>query len=144
MAKKQQSFADKSSKQSKKELTYAKYVKSIPSEKKGFWRFNETTIALNKGENLDAALKRMDDEANLVDIAMPTESSEVADIPADGKTDSRSKATQDSVIIEEEAEEKEESKPEDPVSEEQEKETTVQETQEENSKEELALSLIHI
>ena len=57
MAKKQQSFADKSSKQSKKELTYAKYVKSIPSEKKGFWRFNETTIALNKGENLDAALK---------------------------------------------------------------------------------------
>ena len=81
MAKKQQSFADKSSKQSKKELTYAKYVKSIPSEKKGFWRFNETTIALNKGENLDAALKRMDDEANLVDIAMPTESSEVADVP---------------------------------------------------------------
>ena len=54
MAKKQQSFADKASKQSKKELTYAKYVKSIPPEKKGFWRFNETTIAVNKGENLDA------------------------------------------------------------------------------------------
>ena len=67
MAKKQQSFAEKASKQSKKELTYVKYVKSIPSEKKGFWRFNETTIALNKGENLDAALKRIDDDENLAE-----------------------------------------------------------------------------
>ena len=111
MAKKQKSFADKASGKKKTESVYVKYVKSIPSEKKGFWRFNETTIALNKGENLDAALKRMDDEANLVDIAMPTEGSEVADIPADEKTDSRSKATEDSVILEEEAEEKKELEP---------------------------------
>ena len=91
MAKKQQSFADKASKQSKKELTYVKYVKSIPSEKKGFWRFNETTIALNKGENLDAALKRIDDLENLADITMPTEGSEAADVPVDEKTDPESK-----------------------------------------------------
>ena len=126
MAKKQQSFADKASKQSKKELTYVKYVKSIPSEKKGFWRFNETTIALNKGENLDAALKRIDDEENLTDITMPTEDSEVAEIPVDGKTDQGSKDTEYSLILEEESQEKEESKPEEPVSKKPEKETRLE------------------
>ena len=139
MAKKQQSFAEKASKQSKKELTYVKYVKSIPSEKKGFWRFNETTIALNKGENLDAALKRIDDEENLADITIPIEAedSEVAEIPVDSKSDSGSKDTEDSVILEEEAQVNEDSKSEEPVSKEPEKETRSEETQAEDGKEKL-------
>ena len=45
-----------------------KYVKSIKSEKTGLWRFNEQMIKLRGGENLDAALKRMDEASNLVDI----------------------------------------------------------------------------
>ena len=40
----------------------------MQSEETGRWRFNEQMIRMNKGEQLDAALKRMDEVANLVDI----------------------------------------------------------------------------
>ena len=69
MAKKQTSFADKAAKLSKdSEATYAKYIKSVRSEKTGKWRFNEQMIRIDKGETLEATLKRMDEVANLVDI----------------------------------------------------------------------------
>ena len=69
MAKKQKSFADKASgKGGDTDAVMVKYVKSIKSEKTGSWRFNEQMIKLRGGENLDAALKRMDEAANLVDI----------------------------------------------------------------------------
>ena len=69
MAKKQKSFADKTSgKGGDTDAVMVKYVKSIKSEKTGSWRFNEQMIKLRGGENLDAALKRMDEAANLVDI----------------------------------------------------------------------------
>lgn len=70
MAKKQTSFADKAAKHRGKggEAVYAKYIKSVRSEKTGQWRFNEQMIRMDKGEALDAALKRMDEAANLVDI----------------------------------------------------------------------------
>ena len=69
MAKKQKSFADKASgKGGDTDAVMVKYVKSIKSEKTGFWRFNEQMIKLRGGENLDAALKRMEEAANLVDI----------------------------------------------------------------------------
>ena len=69
MAKKQTSFADKTSRLGKdSEATYAKYIKSVRSEKTGKWRFNEQMIRMNKGETLEATLKRMDEVANLVDI----------------------------------------------------------------------------
>ena len=68
MAKKQKSFADKASGKKKTESVYVKYVKSVQSEKTGRWRFNEQMLRLNKGEQLDAALKRMDEVANLIDI----------------------------------------------------------------------------
>ena len=41
MAKKQKSFAEKASSKGGKDLVYVKYVKSVPSEKEGYWRFNE-------------------------------------------------------------------------------------------------------
>ena len=68
MAKKQKSFADKASGNKNKDSVYVKYVKSIQSEATGGWRFNEQMIQMQKGEQLDSALKRMDEIANLVDI----------------------------------------------------------------------------
>ena len=69
MAKKQKSFADKASgKGAEADSVMVKYVKSVKSEKTGFWRFNEQMIKLRGGENLDVALKRMDEASNLVDI----------------------------------------------------------------------------
>ena len=62
------SFADKSNKKKKISQTFVKYVKSIKSEKTGHWRFNEQMVRSKKGEQLDVALKRMDEVANLVDI----------------------------------------------------------------------------
>ena len=68
MAKKQKSFADKASGNKNKDSVFVKYVKSIQSEETGGWRFNEQIIQMQKGEQLGAALKRMDEVANLVDI----------------------------------------------------------------------------
>ena len=68
MAKKQKSFADKAAGNASGDSVYVKYVKSVQSEETGQWRFNEQMIRMNKGEQLDAALKRMDEAANLVDI----------------------------------------------------------------------------
>ena len=69
MAKKQKSFADKASgKGADADSVMVKYVKSVKSEKTGFWRFNEQMIKLRGGENLDSALKSMDEASNLVDI----------------------------------------------------------------------------
>ena len=68
MAKKQKSFADKAAGSKDKEVIYVKYVKSVKSEKTGQWRFNEQMVRSKKGEQLDVALERMDEVANLVDI----------------------------------------------------------------------------
>ena len=68
MAKKQKSFADKASGNKNKDSVYVKYVKSTQSEETGGWRFNEQMIQMQKGEQLDSALKRVDEIANLVDI----------------------------------------------------------------------------
>ena len=69
MAKKQKSFADKASGRGAEEnAVMVKYVKSVKSEKTGFWRFNEQMVKLRDGENLDTALKRMNEAENLVDI----------------------------------------------------------------------------
>jgi hypothetical protein len=68
MAKKQKSFADKASGNKNKDSVFVKYVKSTQSEETGGWRFNEQIIQMNKGEQLDAALKRLDEVAKLVDI----------------------------------------------------------------------------
>ena len=79
MAKKQKSFADKAAGSKDKEAVYVKYVKSVKSEKTGQWRFNEQMVRSKKGEQLDVALKRMDEVANLVDIDLSQ--FEIADTP---------------------------------------------------------------
>ena len=69
MAKKQKSFADKASgRGADANAVMVKYVKSVKSEKTGFWRFNEQMVKLRDGEDLNAALKRLDEASNLVDI----------------------------------------------------------------------------
>ena len=69
MAKKQKSFADKASgRGADADVVMVKYVKSVKSEKTGFWRFNEQMIKLRDGEDLNAALTRLDEASNLVDI----------------------------------------------------------------------------
>ena len=69
---KQQSFAEKAAKKNKKDLsTYVKYIKSVKSDKTGYWRFNEQMIEVKEGENLDGALKRMDELNQVVEMEMP-------------------------------------------------------------------------
>ena len=79
MAKKQKSFADKAAGSASGDSVYVKYVKSVQSEETGRWRFNEQIVRMNKGEQLDAALKRMDEAANLVDIDLSEFVSSVED-----------------------------------------------------------------
>ena len=69
MAKKQLSFAEKAAKKNKKsDIKYVKYVNSVRSEKTGQWRFNERIIGLDGGESLDVALKRIEEDNNLLNI----------------------------------------------------------------------------
>ena len=68
MAKKQKSFADKASGNQNNDSVFVKYVKSIQSEETGGWRFNEQIVQMQKGEELDSALRRLDEVAKLVDI----------------------------------------------------------------------------
>ena len=72
MAKKQLSFAQKAAKKKgKTDLKYIKYVNSIKSDKTGRWRFNERIVALEGGESLDSALKRIEEEKKLLNIQLP-------------------------------------------------------------------------
>ena len=94
MAKKQKSFADKASGKSAEEnAVMVKYVKSVKSEKTGYWRFNEQMVKLRGGENLDAALKRMDEAENLVDIDLSKFESK--------QNDSEEKDTETQDVVEE-------------------------------------------
>ena len=99
MAKKQ-SFADKSSKKGKSLGSFVKYVKSILSEKSGHWRFNEQIVNIKDGENLDSALKRINEETHALDIEMPTDNVE-AEAPAEEEA-----PTEEEAPAEEEADNK--------------------------------------
>ncbi len=54
MAKKQKSFAEKSSKHGGKDLAHVKFVKSVESDKEGYWRFNESMISMEKLPKTDS------------------------------------------------------------------------------------------
>ena len=72
MAKKQLSFAEKAAKKKgKSDIKYVKYINSLKSEKTKQWRFNERMIALEGGESLDAALKRMEEGKKILNIELP-------------------------------------------------------------------------
>ena len=92
MAKKQKSFADKAAGNTSGDSVYVKYVKSVQSEETRRWRFNEQMIRMNKGEQLDAALKRMDEVANLVDIDL-SEFAESEKVDTDVSSEHQSEET---------------------------------------------------
>ena len=108
MAKKQTSFADKAAKHRGKggDAVYAKYIKSVRSEKTGQWRFNEKMIRMDKGEALDAALKRMDEAANLVDIDLSQFAADADVIETESVEPDVSPATEDIASSEGEQSEK--------------------------------------
>ena len=85
MVKKTKSFADKiGGKENEADSVHVKYVKSIRSEKTGHWRFNEKMIAMNDGEDLDTALNRMDETAEMMaDVSMPDTAEEGVQTTAD-------------------------------------------------------------
>ena len=134
MAKKQKSFAEKASSKGEKELVHVKYVKSVKSDKEGFWRFNESIVSMEKGQNLDVALKELEDAANMVDIAMPGSKEEAAEneVPVseapveEAKEETPAEETKEETPVEE-------AKEETPV-EEAKEETPAEETKEEDSK----------
>ena len=95
MAKKQKSFADKASgRGADADVVMVKYVKSIKSEKTGFWRFNEQMVKLRDGEDLNAALKRLDEVSNLVDIDLSDfEATTNIDDPSSASTEESKEST---------------------------------------------------
>ena len=106
MAKKQKSFAEKaSSKGEGKDLVHVKYVKSVKSDKEGFWRFNESMIAMEKGQNLDVALKELEDAENLVDIVMPGSDEALAEEKAKVAEEAPAEESKEEAPAEEEAKE---------------------------------------
>ena len=94
---KQQSFADKASKKKGKSLgTFVKYIKSVLSEKTGHWRFNEQIVNIKDGENLDSALKRIEEEKQALDIEMPTDNVEEAPAEEAAPAEKEQKKTKNS------------------------------------------------
>ena len=95
MAKKQKSFADKASgRGADADAVMVKYVKSVKSEKTGFWRFNEQMVKLRDGEDLNAALKRLDEANNLVDIDLSAfEATTNTDDTSSARTDESEEST---------------------------------------------------
>ena len=138
MAKKQKSFAEKaSSKGEGKDLVHVKYVKSVKSDKEGFWRFNESMIAMEKGQNLDVALKELEDAENLVDIVMPGSDEALAEEKAKVAEEAPAEEPKEEAPAEEEAKEEapaeEEPKEEAPAEEEAKEEASGEESSEEKS-----------
>ena len=99
MAKKQKSFADKASGNKDKDMVFVKYVKSVQSEITGRWRFNDQMVKMKKGEQLDAALKRMDEVANLVDIDL-SEFTKVAQLETEKQDHSNENSVNNDTRIE--------------------------------------------
>ena len=92
MAKKQ-TFTSKLSKQDSN-FKYVKHIKSIKSEDTGHIKFLENMVRLEENENLDQALKRMEEESKQVlsfgevleEVSMeeqPTEEAPVEEAPAE-------------------------------------------------------------
>jgi len=97
MAKKQKSFADKASgRGADADAVMVKYVKSVKSEKTGFWRFNEQMVKLRDGEDLNAALKRLDEASNLVDIDL---SAFEAKTNTDDTTSEKAEESKESTVV---------------------------------------------
>ena len=72
MAKKQ-TFTSKLSKQGSN-FKYVKHIKSVISEDTGHTKFLENMVRLEENENLDQALKRMEEAVSYTHLTLPTSS----------------------------------------------------------------------
>ncbi|MFQ6612927.1 MAG: DUF4295 family protein [Fidelibacterota bacterium] len=86
MVKKQRSFAQKAGAKKGQEISHIKLVRSIRSEKTGHWRFNEQIISVEKGESIEAALKRQAAKTAISEITLVPEITEpvVEEVPQTG------------------------------------------------------------
>ena len=114
MAKKQKSFAEKVVEHGGKEMVLVKYVISVASNKEEYWRFNESMISMEKGESLEATLKRLDAEANLSDIEM---SPAVEETPVEAAAEAVVEETEVDTVEEESVEDSSSEKGEEQVEE---------------------------
>lgn len=111
MAKKLGGFAAKSAKaRDKRSYSLVKYVKSVKSEKSGFWRFQEEHLKVMDGEDITAAIKRY--EAQLhpapenIPVIQPEEPVEAkTEVEAEAKAEAKAEAeAEDAEAVTEEAE----------------------------------------
>jgi len=112
MAKKQ-TFTSKLSKQSSN-FKYVKHIKSVISEDSGHVKFLENMVRLEENENLDQALKRMEEESKKVlSFGETLEETPVEEAPAEEELKEKTPADEPT----EEAPAEEEPKEETPVEE---------------------------
>ena len=126
------SFAAKAKGKKKNTQSFVKYVKSVKSEKTGHWRFNEQMIAVNEGENLDDALKRLKKESMALDMKLPV-IEDPAEVVKPSDADVLGLKTPNETPVEEAEKAESESAPTEVV-----KEETVKAPQAENSSDEKA------
>jgi ribosomal protein S21 len=126
MAKKQ-TFTSKLSKQGSN-FKYVKHIKSVKSEDTGHIKFLENMVRLEENENLDQALKRMEEESKQVlsfgevleEVSteeQPTEEAPVEEAPAEEESKEEAPAEQPTEEAPAEEESKEEAPAEQPTEE---------------------------
>jgi ribosomal protein S21 len=126
MAKKQ-TFTSKLSKQGSN-FKYVKHIKSVKSEDTGHIKFLENMVRLEENENLDQALKRMEEESKQVlsfgevleeasTEEQPTEEAPVEEAPAEEESKEEAPAEQPTEEAPAEEESKEEAPAEQPTEE---------------------------
>jgi len=119
MAKKQRGFAQKVGGKKGKEITQVKLVRSIQSQKTGHWRFNEQMISVEKGETVEAALKRLAKEATVSEMNSIPETAAVEEQVEEGtpqaEATEKEEATQDQETDGEDSSEEQEVSSEEPA-----------------------------
>ncbi len=126
MAKKQ-TFTSKLSKQGSN-FKYVKHIKSVKSEDTGHIKFLENMVRLEENENLDQALKRMEEESKQVlsfgevleeasTEEQPTEEAPVEEAPAEEESKEEAPAEEPTEEAPAEEESKEEAPAEEPTEE---------------------------
>ena len=127
MAKKQ-TFTSKLSKQAS-DFKYVKHIKSVTSEDTGHIKFLENMVRLEENENLDQALKRMEEESKQVlsfgetleeapvEEAPAEEESNKDEAPAEESTEEPAEEPKEEAPVEEAPAEEESNKDEAPAEE---------------------------
>ncbi len=105
MAKKVGGFAQKSARaREKRDYSLVKYIKSVRSEKTGFWRFQEQILQIKDGEGVKAALQRADAAAHPAPEQIPVIQPDETQADAPAKAEEKVAAVVEETQIEEQPE----------------------------------------